>query len=66
LAETLGQAAAGQADVFVVHREDLPQEDDLAQALADGFGAEAGDEIIEILPVGEPGQVTARRWRLAA
>jgi hypothetical protein len=66
LAETLGQAAAGQADVFVVHREDLPPDEDLSQALADGYGAEAGDEIIEITAAGASGQLTARRWRLAA
>jgi hypothetical protein len=66
LAETLGAAAGSHPDVYVVYREDLPEGTDPARALAEGFGAEAGDEVIEILPGGGPADVTARRWRLPA
>jgi hypothetical protein len=63
LAEALTAAAEGRPDVYVVYREDLPDGEDPARALADGFGAEAGDEVIEVLA--EDGTaVTARRWRL--
>src|SRR3954465_10237881 len=39
LAETLGSALMQIPDVFVLHREDLPEGEATAQALADGFGA---------------------------
>jgi hypothetical protein len=64
LAELLGSAAGGRCDVFVVYREDLPPEESAAQALVNGFGAEAGDEVIEVRPGGQAGEMTARRWRV--
>jgi len=47
LAEALGAAATAQRDVFVVFREDLPDVEPVT-ALTDGFGAEPGDDVIEI------------------
>jgi hypothetical protein len=44
---------------FVVYRDDLPLGEEPARALLDGFGAESGDEVIEILP----GAPESRRWR---
>jgi hypothetical protein len=52
LAETLGTAGASRADVFVVFREDLPEGVEVERALVDGFGAAAGDEIVEATSVG--------------
>lgn len=63
LADTLGGVAVGHPDVYVVFGEELPEGDHRAQALAESFGAEAGDEVIEIQPGTMPGQVTTRRWR---
>jgi hypothetical protein len=54
-----------QTDVFVVHREDLPAGESPARALADGFGAEAGDDVVEVSPGNAAGEWTARRWRWA-
>jgi hypothetical protein len=65
LAEALGDAASSHPDVFVVYREDLPEGDPPARALAEGFGAEAGDEVIEVRAGGSPGEMTARRWKVA-
>jgi hypothetical protein len=65
LAESVAAAAAEHGDVFVVYREDLPDGEPPARALADGFGAEAGDEVIEVRPGGRPGELTARRWKVA-
>jgi hypothetical protein len=64
LAEVLGAALPAGADVYLVHREDLPAGEALARALADGFGAEAGDEVVEVRPTGRPGEMTTNRWRL--
>jgi hypothetical protein len=60
LAETLGGLLRPEDDVYLLHREDLPEGENPAHALASGFGAEPGDEVIE---VGAPGAVV-RRWRL--
>ncbi len=65
LADALGEAAGSHPDVFVVYREDLPEGELPSHALADGFGAEAGDEVIEIGPGRAPGELAARRWKVA-
>jgi hypothetical protein len=64
LADLLGTTLARHADVFVVYREELPQGESPAQALRDGFGAETGDEVVEVRPGAKPGELTARRWLL--
>jgi hypothetical protein len=66
LADVLLAAVARRPDVFVVHREDLAEGEDAARALADGFGAEADDEVVEVRAGARPGELTARRWRLGA
>jgi hypothetical protein len=66
LAEILEMAADGQEDVYLVHPEELPPGEDVRRALADGFGAEPGDEIIEVRPGLRPGDWHVRRWRMDA
>ncbi|MCI0460427.1 MAG: hypothetical protein L0Z62_26030 [Gemmataceae bacterium] len=61
LAEVLGTVLRPQDDVYLLHREDLPEGDDPADALIDGFGAEPGDEVVEVPATGG---ATPRRWRL--
>jgi hypothetical protein len=61
LADSLGGLLRGQDEVYLIHREDLPEGEDAAEALANGFGAEAGDEVIE---VGAAASGAVRRWRL--
>ncbi|HEY2787006.1 MAG TPA: hypothetical protein VGJ05_18745 [Fimbriiglobus sp.] len=62
--ERIVEEVLSEAKVYSLHREDLPETDDLAGALADGFGAEAGDRVVELaLPRGrEAGPV--RAWTL--
>jgi hypothetical protein len=64
LADGLAAAATARPGVYVVHREELPDGEDPTQALADGFGAEAGDEVIELRAADRPGRLAARRWRV--
>lgn len=66
LPDLLAAVAAGQSDVHVVFREDLPDGEDPGRALADGFGAESGDEVVEVRPGLRPGELTSRRWRVPA
>jgi hypothetical protein len=64
LTEFLAAAAGDQPDVYVVYREDLPDGEDTALALRSGFGAELGDDLVEVRPGAKPGELTARRWRV--
>jgi hypothetical protein len=64
LAESLGTVAARRPDVFVVYREELPAGEDAATALTEAFGAEPGDEIVEVLTGSGGGELTTRRWRM--
>ena len=63
LAALLQEHLADHADVFVIFREDLPEGTDAEEALRDGYGADLGDDIIELrLAAGE--RVVSRSWRL--
>jgi hypothetical protein len=57
--------AVASPDVFLVHREDLPPGESPVRALVEGYGAAAGDEVVEVRAGGRPGELTSRRWRLA-
>ncbi len=60
--DRLASAAHWPADVFLVPRDDLPEEEPLGEALIAAFGAEPGDQIIEVpLQSGVP-----RCWTLTA
>jgi hypothetical protein len=48
LTDWLGGLAERQGEVYVVHREDLPAVMETAQTLAEAYGAEPGDVIIEV------------------
>ncbi len=61
LADEIGQAATWHEDVIVVYRDDLPADETVTRALRDGFGAEAGDEIIEIRLAGRGAELASRR-----
>lgn len=63
LADVIGTLVL-RGDVFIVYRDDLPSEESPMQALVNGFGAEAGDEVVEVRPGGRPGEMIARRWRV--
>ena len=66
LAEALGAAAQCHPHVYVVYREDLPEGVEAMRALRDGFGAAAGDEVVEMLFASAPEPLQTRRWRVAA
>jgi hypothetical protein len=50
LAEAVRSAAECRPDVYVIFREDLPEGQATDEALRDAFGAEQGDEVIEVRP----------------
>ncbi|AWM41068.1 hypothetical protein GobsT_03330 [Gemmata obscuriglobus] len=47
LADQLGAAGGWEPDVFLVPRDELA-DGDTAGALTDGYGAEAGDRVVEV------------------
>lgn len=53
--------AMASVGIYVVYRDELPPGEEPARALADGYGAEAGDEIIEI---SGDAALTTRCWRI--
>lgn len=55
----LDSLAANAGRSFLVYREELPDEDDVATALRDGFGAETGDRAVHI-QTGRPGEPKVR------
>jgi len=65
LADVVGTAAGAHPDVYVVYREELPPGEPMEQALAHGFGAESGDEVVEIRLGARSEELSARRWRIA-
>lgn len=66
LAEEITALTAGCSDAFLVHREDLPEDEEPARALADGFGAEPGDEVVELQAAGKLGEWHITRWPIPA
>lgn len=48
LTEALHAIALQDPDVHLIFREDLPENEEPANALRDGFGAEPDDQIIEL------------------
>jgi hypothetical protein len=65
LAERLSAAAGEREGIYVIYRDDLPSEGSAMQALVDGFGAEPGDEVVEVRAGSKIGEVMTRRWRVA-
>jgi hypothetical protein len=64
LTEALSAAATCHPDVYVVFREELPAGETTRQALLDGFGAEEGDEVVEVRAGSRPGELLTRRWQM--
>jgi len=65
LAESLANAAEGHPGVYVVFSEDLAEDVPAEIALQRDFGAEAGDEVIEVRSTKTFSDWNVRRWRVA-
>jgi hypothetical protein len=66
LIEMLVNDAAREEEAYVVHREDLPDGEEISAALCTGFGAEPGDQIILVALGPKPDQPQVRISRIAA
>ncbi len=65
LAEILLETLAARDDVYLVPRDDLTPGVAPEIALIDGYGASAGDEVVEVRPAARPGEFASRRWRIS-
>src|SRR5436309_2144530 len=59
LAEQVSEAASRHPNVYLVHHHELTENEDMVQALVDGFGAEPGDEVVEMYAGARLGE-----WRI--
>jgi hypothetical protein len=64
LGEALGSAAVGQGEAYVIYAEDLPEGDNLEAALMFYFGAEPGDEVVEVQVGRSLAEIAVQRWRM--
>jgi hypothetical protein len=53
-------------EIFILHREDLAGEGDLASELTEEFGAEPGDQIIEVGSISLQRPSSVRVWQIQA
>lgn len=65
MTEILESAVLLNPDVFVVYRDELPEGEISARTLADGFGAEPHDVVIDVRLGKTPNECTTQDWRLA-
>ena len=66
LAELIGATVMGRPDVYVLYREDVPDGMALGDALMQEFGAEPGDEVVEVALGARLSEVGLRRWQAGA
>ena len=64
LADAVADFAGSETEAFLIFREELPAGESIAQALADGFGAEEEDEVVEVRMGGRTGETSTVRWRV--
>jgi hypothetical protein len=64
LAEILESAVDLHPDVFVIYRDELPEGEISARALADGFGVEPNDVVIDVQLGKTASERTTQHWRL--
>jgi hypothetical protein len=63
LAEALGEEIR-LSDVYLVYREGMDDAAPLEESLVADFGAEPGDEVVEVALGGRLAVLTTRRWRI--
>jgi hypothetical protein len=56
--------AATRPGAYLVHRDELPLGECAERALRDGFGAEPGDEVVEVRMAARVGEFVSRRWAI--
>jgi hypothetical protein len=63
---TLVRDSSQEEETYIVHREDLPDGEDISIALSNGYGAEAGDRVVVVALGPKPDEPHVRIVRVAA
>jgi hypothetical protein len=66
LVESLVSGSTGGEEYYVVHREDLPDGEEVNEALREGFGAEDGDRVVLVSIGPRPEEPQVKVWDLKA
>jgi len=66
IVSTLVHESSQDEEAYVVHREDLPDGDDVSAALCDGYGAEPGDQVVLVALGSKLDEPRVRISRVAA
>ena len=64
LADLLIEGLVLRQDVYLVNREELPAGESIECGLIDGFGAEPGDEVVEVRVDRRSGGFRHQRWQI--
>lgn len=65
LADLLIEGLVLRQDVYLVNREELPADSSAEQGLIDAFGAEPGDEVVEVRVDRRTGAFRHSRWQIS-
>lgn len=66
LVESLVAGSPESDASYVIHKEDLPEGGDLNSSLRDGFGAEEGDQIVQVSIGSRDAEPRVEIWKLRA
>ncbi len=66
LVDSLVTGSPESDETYVVHREDLPDGEEVNTALRAGFGAETGDRVVLVSIGPRPDEPRVRIWQLEA
>ncbi len=66
LVDSLVTGSPDMTETYIVHREELPDDEDLSVTLREGFGAEAGDKVVLVTIGPRPDSPRVRTWKLEA
>src|SRR5262245_41370678 len=53
---------SGDTETYVLHREDVPPDADMVEVLRHGYGAAAGDRVVEVASGSRPERPRVRSW----
>jgi len=66
LVDSLVTGSPDAHETYIVHREELPEDEDVSVTLREGFGAETGDRVVLVGIGPRPGEPRVRIWQLDA
>ena len=66
IVDSLVTGSPESEETYIVHRDDLPDGEDMNSVLRSGFGAETGDRVVAVSIGTRPDEPRVRIWQLEA